>query len=106
MHELVANLLQALKLFIQGPESVDEVLTDYPDFLGQINQIIKAYGKNLIIYNESCQILKKFMIRHKARIPEELEDFIANITDSEDDQTEPIRVTESPNVHSHRTIPV
>ena len=46
------------------------------------------------------------MIRHKARIPEELEDFIANITDSEDDQTEPIRVTESPNVHSHRTIPV
>ena len=45
------------------------------------------------------------MIRHKSIIPEKLEDFIANITDSEDDQTDPIRVTESPNVLSHRSIP-
>ena len=98
-------MLQAIKLFLQGPESVEEILNDYPEFLQQISQLLKAYGQNLIIYNEACQILKKVMINHKAQIPEELDDFIANITDSEEDLTEPIQLNESPNRYSQKTLP-
>ena len=104
-NEMIANLLQAIKLFIQGPESVEEVLNDFPEFLHQLHQIINAYGKNLIIYNEACQILKKFMMQHKASIPEELDDFVANISDSDEELTDPIEIKDSPSRLSHNTIP-
>ena len=89
--ELLANIMKSFRLLTSAEGNVEAIQSEYPEFLKKLSDHILANSRNSIIKNEATQIIRNFRRQHVG-IPEQLSDFVANLTGSSTEMTFPKQI--------------